>query len=750
MEKGINETLVTAIAQEMKLNIRQVFATMLLLQDDATVPFIARYRKEMTGSLDEVQVAEIRDRADQMTELGKRKTAILKSLKEQEKLTPELEKQVQEAKTMTVLEDLYLPFKPKRKTRASVAKEKGLEPLAELLLLQSDEQPETAAEAFVNQEKGVTTVEEALQGARDIIAERVSEDASIRGQLREIYLTQGKLHSQVIKGKETEGQKFKDYFDWEEPLASIPSHRMLAIRRGREETFLSAKVTNVEAACLQVIKNAYVKKQNACAGQVELATEDSFQRLLNASLQVDVMVEMKKRADAQAIRVFAENIRELFMAAPLGQKRMMGIDPGFRTGCKVVCLDAQGKLLFNITVYPTKGDHDRIDAERIIPALCKKFDIQAIAIGNGTASRETEAFVRNLDMTIPVVMVSESGASIYSASEVAREEFPDQDITVRGAVSIARRLMDPLAELVKLDPKSIGVGQYQHDVNQRALKKSLDDVVMSCVNKVGVDVNTASKQVLNYVSGLGARLAQNIIQYRDENGGFVSREDLKKVPLLGNKAYEQAAGFLRVPASENNLDGSAVHPERYPLVETMAKDIGCSVEDLMKNKVSRDQIDVKKYVSEEVGLPTLEDIVQELDKPGRDPREKFEMFAFSEEVHEIMDLQVGMKLPGIITNVADFGAFVDVGVHQDGLVHVSELADHFVRDPRDVAKVQQTVTVTVMSVDLERRRIALSMRSEPGSGGGRGNRERSKPEAAPAATQSDWQGKLGALKNKWR
>lgn len=748
MKQVMNEKFVMTIAEELNLNVRQVLATLLLLQDDATVPFIARYRKEVTGSLDEVQVSAIRDRAEALLELEKRQTAVLKSLHNQGELTPELEKAVRQAKTMATLEDIYLPYKPKRKTRASVAREKGLEPLAKILLQQEDLSPEIAAEPYVNPEKGVAAIEEALQGARDIIAERVSEDAVIRGQLREIYLTQGKIHAQVIKGKETEGRKFKDYFDWEEPLRSIPSHRMLAIRRGREEGFLTAKITNVEAAGLQIIKTAYVKKQNVCAQQVERAAEDSYQRLLSSSLQADVMVEMKKRADAQAIRVFVENMRELLMAAPLGQKRVMGIDPGFRTGCKVVCLDAQGKLLFNITVYPTTGEPGRIDAERIIPALGKKFEIEAIAIGNGTAGRETEAFVRNLNLSVPVVMVSESGASIYSASAVAREEFPDHDVTVRGAVSIGRRLIDPLAELVKIDPKSIGVGQYQHDVNQRALKKSLDDVVMSCVNAVGVDVNTASKQILNYVSGLGARLAQNIIQYRDEYGAFGSREDLKKVPLLGSQAYEQAAGFLRVPTSDNGLDAGAVHPERYPLVEKMARDIGCTVIELLKNKNMRDQIEVKKYVSEETGLPTLQDILQELDKPGRDPRRQFEIFTFSEDAHEITDLREGMVLPGIVTNVADFGAFVDVGVHQDGLVHVSELANHFVRDPREVVKVQQTVNVTVLSVDLERRRIALSLRSEPGSGS-RGNREQRKTGDSPAV-RGDWADKLHALKNKWR
>ena len=745
----MNDKIINAISAELSVQPRQVLATILLLNNDSTVPFIARYRKEVTGGLDEVQIAGIRDRAEQLQELDRRKESVLKSLKELNKLTPALEKAVTEAETMAKVEDLYLPFKPKRKTRATAAKERGLEPLAEAILKQEDADPLVLAAPFVIAEKDVADAAAALAGARDILAERINEDAVVRGKLRAIYMAEAKISSQVIKGKALEGAKFKDYFEWEEPLATIPSHRFLAIRRGREEEYLMVKITNVEASSVAAIKAAYVKKNNRCGAQVAQAAEESYSRLLSLSLQVDTMLEVKKRSDIQAIKVFADNLRELLLASPLGQKRVMGLDPGFRTGCKLVCLDAQGKLMGDAVVYPTKGNLDRYDAERIIKMLVQKLSIEAIAIGNGTAGRETETFVRSLNLGIPVIMVNESGASIYSASEVAREEFPDKDVTVRGAVSIGRRLMDPLAELVKIDPKSIGVGQYQHDVDQYALKKGLDDIVMSCVNAVGVDVNTASKQILTYVSGLGSRLAQNIVEYRNQNGAYPDRESLKAVSMLGPKAFEQAAGFLRIPDSHHPLDASAVHPERYALVENMAKDLGCTVPDLMKNKSLRDKIDVKKYVSAEVGLPTLQDILKELDKPGRDPRKKFEAFAFAEGVHEMTDLQEGMVLPGLVTNVAAFGAFVDIGVHQDGLVHISELSDNYVKDPMTVVKVAQKVKVTVVSIDLERKRIALSMKSKPTLGAKRPEGKRPGETKAPEF-RHEWQDKLAGLTNRLR
>jgi protein Tex len=748
----MNDGLIQTISTELKLQPRQVLATILLLNEESTVPFIARYRKEVTGNLDEVQIAGIRDRMEQLVELEKRKEAVLKSLRELNKITPLLEKSILAAPTVAAVEDIYLPFKPKRKTRATAAKERGLEPLADVLAKQEDGDPLAWAAPFVSAEKDVPDAAAALAGARDVLAERMSEDAVLRGRLREIYMSQGKIASQVLKGKEAEGAKFKDYFEWEEAVSAIPSHRFLAIRRGRDEEVLSVKITNVEDAALAAIRAAYVKKNNAAGAQVLKAAEDAYGRLLSLSLQVDTMLEVKKRADAQAIKVFAENLRELLLASPLGQKRVMGLDPGFRTGCKVVCLDKQGKLMGDAVVYPTKGEGDRRDAEKTLRFLCDKLKIEAIAVGNGTAGRETEAFVRGLNLGVPVIMVNEAGASIYSASEVAREEFPDKDVTVRGAVSIGRRLMDPLAELVKLDPKSIGVGQYQHDVDQYHLKKGLDDVVVSCVNAVGVELNTASKQVLSYVSGLGQRLAQNIVDFRNQNGPYPDRESLKKVPSLGPKAFEQAAGFLRINDSAHPLDRSAVHPERYPLVEAMAKDLGCAVADLLENKALRDRIDVKKYVTPDVGLPTLQDILRELDKPGRDPRQKFEAFAFAESVHEMTDLREGMVLPGVVSNVAAFGAFVDVGVHQDGLVHISELSDSYVKDPMTVVKAGQKVKVTVVGIDLERKRIALSMKSKPvlgqtPGGGGGGVRKRPEPEAPML---QDWQAKLAGLASRGR
>ncbi len=751
------------IAQELNVKVLQVANTLALLAEGSTVPFISRYRKEVTGSLDEVAITHIRDRAEQMLELDKRREAIMTSLKELGKLTPELEKAVASAETMAVLEDIYLPYRPKRKTRASVAKDKGLEPLAVELLKQENIDPVALAQTFVNAEKQVATAEEALAGARDIIAEMVNENAEVRGKLREFFTQDSKISSKLIKGKEVEGAKYKDYFEWEEPLAPIPSHRLLAMLRGRNEDFLTLKLVGIEEKALNYLRSHFVRAQNAVSAQVDLAVEDAFKRLLQVSLEVETVVAAKKRADEQAIQVFAQNLRELLLASPLGHKRVLALDPGFRTGCKLVTLDAQGKFLFNHVIYPTFGGAQMERAAVEVKVLCEKYEIEAIAIGNGTASRETEEFVRSLGLNIPVIMVNESGASIYSASDVAREEFPDQDVTVRGAISIGRRLLDPLAELVKIDPKSIGVGQYQHDVNQRALKQSLDDVVISAVNAVGVDVNTASKQLLTYVSGLGEKLAQSVVEFRNQNGAFKSRESLKKVAKLGSKAYEQAAGFLRIPKAENPLDASAVHPERYELVETMARDLGCTVKDLMADKALRNKIDLKKYVSENIGLPTLTDIMQELDKPGRDPRQQFEAFSFAEGVHELEDLQPGMTLPGIVTNVTNFGAFVDIGVHQDGLVHVSELSDTFVKDANDFIKVAQRVQVKVLEVDLQRRRVALTMKSDStpraprGSGGGASSDDRPRGGGRPGGGgggarkpepvfQHEWQRKLAEFK----
>lgn len=709
----MNPTHIALIATELAIAPRQVQATAALLEEDATVPFIARYRKEMTGSLDEVVVTTIRDRLVQLAELDKRRETVLKSIAEQGKLTDELKAKILAAESLTVLEDLYLPYKPKRRTRATIAKEKGLEPLAQRIWEQGECSPLTEAEAYIAPEKDLPTVVEVLAGARDIMAEWVSEDAQARTRLRALFLEKGAFQSEVIPGKETEGAKFSDYFAWEEPVATAPSHRILAMRRGEKEEFLTFRVVVSEFEALRILERLFVRGMTAASEQVKLAVHDSFKRLLGPSIETEVRLLTKKRADEAAITVFADNLRQLLLASPLGQKSVLAIDPGFRTGCKVVCLDRQGKLLGNTTIFPHQSAREATEAGERIKALCEKLAIKAIAIGNGTAGRETEAFVRKLDLprALPIVMVNESGASIYSASEVAREEFPDHDVTVRGAVSIGRRLMDPLAELVKLNPKSIGVGQYQHDVDQSALKHRLDDVVMSCVNSVGVEVNTASQQLLTYVSGLGPQLARNIVEYRNANGPFPSRARLLKVPRLGPKAFEQAAGFLRIREGDNPLDTSAVHPERYALVETMARDVGCAVMDLLRDERRRKQIDPKKYVTEQVRLPTLNDILAELAKPGRDPRAQFEIVRFAEGVEKIEDVKPGMKLPGIVTNVTAFGAFVDIGVHQDGLVHISQLADRFVKDPNEVVKVQQKVMVTVMEVDLTRKRISLSMKS---------------------------------------
>jgi len=734
------------IANELSITPKQVSTTIALLDEGATVPFISRYRKELTGSLDEVQITAIRDRVQQLRDLDKRKEAILKSIQDQGKLTPELEAAVRGAETMSALEDIYLPYKPKRRTRALIAREKGLQPLADFLLEQNSGDITAVAEQYLNEDAGVNSVEDALSGARDIIAETVSEDAEIRAQLRKIFMESGFFVSRVVPGKEDEALKYKDYFDWKEPISTAPSHRVLAMRRGEKEEMLYLDIEVDEDLVIPKIEAKYIKGNNEASKQVELAIYDGYKRLLRPSMETEVRVLTRQRADDEAIKVFADNVRQLLLAAPLGQKRLLAIDPGFRTGCKTVVLDAQGNLVENTTIYPHNGASAQLEAEHIVRSLVSRHEIEAIAIGNGTAGRETEEFVRKLGLqNVIIVMVNESGASIYSASEVAREEFPEHDVTVRGAVSIGRRLMDPLAELVKIDPKSIGVGQYQHDVDQNKLQTALDDTVVSCVNAVGVELNTASKQILSYISGLGPALAQQIVNYRREHGPFRSRRELKKVPRLGEKAFEQAAGFLRIRNGEHPLDASAVHPERYELVERMAKDLGVDVIQLMKDEKLRQQIDLKKYITDEVGLPTLNDIMAELAKPGRDPREQFEAFSFTEGVNSISDLKVGMKLPGIVTNITNFGAFVDIGVHQDGLVHLSQLANHYVSDPHEVVKVQQKVLVTVIEVDERRNRISLSMRDEEKAA----PRKRSE-KRGEKVLETDMATKLAALMGKFK
>ena len=701
--------LFSKISTALQISENQVRKTIALLDEGGTIPFISRYRKEMTGSLDEVQVAAIRDLRDQFVELEKRREAILKSLLELEKLTPELEKAVRAAETLAKLEDIYLPYKPKRKTRAMAAREKGLQELADKLFQQRLVAPEELAVAYLEH---VASIDEALAGARDILAEEMMETAEAREEARNLFTRKTTVKSSIAKGKQEAGIKYKDYFDWSESLAQAPSHRILALLRGENEGFLNLSLLGPDEEVLTKLERRFITGNNSCAKQVEMAIQDGYKRLLMPAMETEVRAEAKKRADENAIRVFAENIRQLLLAAPLGQKRVLALDPGFRTGCKVVCLDEQGSLLANTAVYPHTGPGQASEAAETIKEWVKKYQIQAIAIGNGTAGRETETFVRNLHMdSIHIIMVNESGASIYSASEVARDEFPDKDVTVRGAVSIGRRLMDPLAELVKIDAKSIGVGQYQHDVDQKKLQASLDDTVVSCVNLVGVELNTASKQILSYVSGLGPQLAQNIIDYRTKNGPFLKRSDLKKVTRLGEKAFEQAAAFLRIRHAKNPLDASAVHPERYEIVEKMAKDLHCKVADLLADESLRKQIQLSQYVTADVGMPTLSDIISELAKPGLDPREKFEAFEFADGVNDIKDLRIGMTLPGIVTNITNFGAFVDIGVHQDGLVHVSQLADKFVKDPNEVVKVSQKVMVRVTEVDEARKRIALSMKS---------------------------------------
>lgn len=701
------------IAAELKLPAHRIANTLKLLQGGATIPFISRYRKEATGGLDEVQIGDIQTRYEKLCELSKRKETVLSTIEEQGKLTPELKARISACWSATELEDIYLPFKPKRKTRAEAARAKGLEPLALLLMMQKENNLAAKVRNFVKGE--VKDEEDALKGARDILAEQISEDERSRNLMRNQFQRQALIQSKVVKGKEAEeaSAKYRDYFDFCEPLKKCSSHRLLALRRGESEGVLKVTIfPEDEGMCNERLQRLFVRANNECAHQVEEALTDAYKRLLKPAIETEFAALSKEKADEEAIRVFAENLRQLLLAPPLGQKRVMGIDPGFRTGCKVVCLDAQGTLLHNEAIYPHPPKSEYAQAARKIVKLVEQYKIEAIAIGNGTASRETEQFVtsQRYDREVQVFVVSEDGASIYSASKTAREEFPDYDVTVRGAVSIGRRLMDPLAELVKIDAKSIGVGQYQHDVDQTKLKASLDQTVESCVNLVGVNVNTASKHLLTYVSGLGPTLAQNIVDYRTENGPFESRRQLLKVPRMGAKAYEQCAGFLRIPQAKNPLDNSAVHPESYPIVEQMAKDLNCTVADLIKDKELRSKIDLKKYVTDTVGLPTLTDILQELDKPGRDPRQKIQVFEFDKNVRTLDDLQEGMELPGIVTNITNFGCFVDIGIKENGLVHVSQLTDRFVSNPADVVRIHQHVRVKVMSIDHERKRIQLTMK----------------------------------------
>ena len=713
------------IASELHLSEHAVENTLKLLDEGCTIPFISRYRKERTGGLDEVQITAISDRAERLTEIQKRKETILKTIGELGKLTPELEKRIEDCWALTMLEDIYLPYKPKRRTRAQVAREQGLEPLATLLMMQREQSPERAAQRFVKGD--VKDVATALKGAQDIIAEQVSEDERSRNQVRAAFRREAFIVSKVVKAKKDtdEAQKYSDYFDWEEPLKRCSSHRLLAMRRGADEGILRLSLTIDDDEAVSRLQRNYVRGNGACQRLVSDAVEDGYKRLLQPSIETEFSNLSKERADEEAIKVFAENLRQLLLSAPLGQKRVMGVDPGFRTGCKVVCLDAQGNLLHHEAIFPHPPVNHRMQASMHVQQMMKDYHIEAIAIGNGTASRETKEFITEVvaeagrqrepastqAAALPkVFVVSEDGASVYSASKVARDEFPNEDVTVRGAVSIGRRLMDPLAELVKIDPKSIGVGQYQHDVDQSKLKHSLDQTVESCVNLVGVNLNTASQHLLTYVSGLGPVLAQNIVDYRKENGAFTSRAQLKKVPRLGPAAFQQCAGFLRIPNAKNPLDNSAVHPESYHVVELMAKDQHCTVSELIGNKTIREQIDIRKYVTTETGLPTLTDIMKELEKPGRDPREQIEEFEFDPSVQAIEDLHEGMELPGIVTNITNFGAFVDIGVHQDGLVHVSQLADRYVSDPTQVVHLHQHVRVRVVGVDLRRQRISLSMK----------------------------------------
>lgn len=703
----------TVIANQLNIGVRQVEKTIELLSQGATVPFIARYRKEATGSLNEVQIAAIRDMWLKLQELDKRREAVIESIQEQGKMTPELMAQLQEAASMTELEDLYLPYRPKRRTRATMAIEKGLEPLADDLAKQYQCHVEDLAAKYIDPDKGVATAEEALAGARDIIAERVSEDASSRNKVRNQFRRTAQITSKLVKSKEEEAGKFQSWFDWTEHAMKAPSHRILAMLRGADEGVLRVHIQpESDTQILDALDRQWVRGSHESSEQIQLAVHDGYKRLLAPSIENEMLNQIKEKADREAIKVFAENLRQLLLASPLGQKRTLAIDPGFRTGCKVVCLDAQGQLIHNETIYPFTSVREERNAVSKIENLVEAFHIEAIAIGNGTAGRETEEVVKrcHFKQKLIAVMVSENGASVYSASDVARREFPDYDVTVRGAVSIGRRLMDPLSELVKIDPKSIGVGQYQHDVDQTLLQESLNDTVVSCVNSVGVELNTASRELLSYVSGIGPALADKIVTYRNKNGAFKNRHELLQVERLGNKAFEQCAGFLRVRESDNPLDRSAVHPERYPLVEKMAKSVGCNVDELMKSRELRSKIDLDQFATADCGLPTLQDIMKELDKPGLDPRAKFEVFEFDKNVSRIEDLKEGMILPGIVTNITAFGAFVDLGVHQDGLVHISQMANHRVNDPNEVVHLHQHVMVKVIEVDLKRHRISLSMK----------------------------------------
>lgn len=703
----------TLISKQLNISLKQVEAVLGLLEDGCTIPFISRYRKEATGGLDEVQISSISDLQDKLVELEKRKVTIISTIDEQGNLTADLQKRIEDCWNSTELEDIYLPYKPKRRTRAQVAREKGLEPLAKFIMSQHPGDVGHQAMQYIDKEKGVESTEEAIKGAQDIIAEEINENERARNTVRKNFSFDAVITSKLVKGKEEEGQKYRDYFDFSEKLSKCASHRLLAMRRGEAEGFLKVSISGDDSLCMERLTRSFVKGNSEASMLVADAIADSFKRLLKPSIETEYAQMSKEKADEEAIRIFVRNLEQLLMSAPLGQKRVLALDPGFRTGCKVVCLDAEGNLLHHDVIYPHPPKSQFIDSMDKIDSLVKKYKIEAISIGNGTASRETEDFVKGLGLNIPVFVVSEDGASIYSASKVAREEFPDEDVTVRGAVSIGRRLMDPLAELVKIDPNSIGVGQYQKDVNQSELRKSLDQTVISCVNKVGVNINTASKHLLTYISGLGPTLAQNIVDYRAEKGAFKSRKEIMKVPRMGEKAFQQAAGFLRVSGGSNPLDNSAVHPESYWVVEKMAKDQGCQVSDLIgpQGKAKRDQIDIKRYVTDQVGLLTLEDIFKELDKPGRDPREKLEEFAFSSEIKTLEDVQEGMVVPGIVTNITNFGAFVDIGVHTQGLVHVSEMANKFVKDPNTVVSLHQHVTVRVKEVDLKRNRLSLSMKN---------------------------------------
>lgn len=700
----------TLIARFLQIPEGQVERTIGLLNEGATIPFISRYRKEVTGGLDEVQIGAIKDQLDKLTELSKRKETILATIEEQGKLTPELRKRIEESWDSTEIEDLYLPYKPKRVTKAEIARRKGLEPLAKIVMMQNENNLSARIKSFIKGE--VKNAEEALQGARDIIAEWINENESARNTVRNSFAHTAMITSKVIKGKEEEGAKYRDYFDFSEPLNRASSHRLLALQRGEAEGILRVSISPDAESCLDRLNRRFVKGRGEVSEQVATAVDDSFKRLLKPSIETEFSNQSKAKADEEAIRVFAENLRQLLLAPPLGQKRVLGVDPGYRTGCKLVCLDAQGNLLHNEAIFPHPPQNEKGKAAAKVAQLVATYAIDAIAIGNGTASRETEQFITNIryDRKVQVFVVSENGASIYSASKIAREEFPEYDVTVRGAVSIGRRLMDPLAELVKIDPKSIGVGQYQHDVEQNALKKSLDQTVESCVNLVGVNVNTASKHLLTYISGLGPTLAQNIVNYRAEHGPFTSRKELMKVPRMGEKAFEQSAGFLRIPDGKNPLDNSAVHPESYPIVERMAKDLKCSVADLITDKALKKKLKLTDYLTDKVGMPTLLDIMEELDKPGRDPRQTIQVFAFDPTVKTIEDLKEGQVLPGIVTNITNFGCFVDVGIKENGLVHISELADRFVSDPTQVVSIHQHVKVKVLSVDLSRKRVQLSMK----------------------------------------